>query len=142
LKPLQIEISGEDRTLRLDPDGMMAAVFGGGLDLGAPIKDSASLLSGQPGYRYQDCEIDMVLDREELLRFIHRDLSPPEYMAVRTHYGIFYMIHDDFYDERTGKASQPLYLDEPPEQEIDEKTVPGSLRQGRLISQLCRWLGL
>lgn len=107
---IDIEISGQGTTLVFDPNGLIIALIRDELfpQLGEPISDNkGSVLSGQPGYRYCDSEVDMVLERSELDRFIRHDLMPEEYFKLRDTYGLFFMIHDDFYYEDTGEAVQP-----------------------------------
>ena len=97
-----------------DPNRLIAAVFNDKLfsELGEPIpaEVKGSVLSGRAGYRYSDSDVDMILERDELDRFIRCDLTPEEYFKLRDTYGIFFMIHDDFYDEETGEALQPKRL--------------------------------
>jgi hypothetical protein len=112
LGPIDIEISGRDRKLMLDPNRIIMAVVKDTLfpSLGEPLpaEEGTSILSGRAGYRYSDCDVEMILDREELDRFIRHDLSPEEYFKLRDHFGEFHPIEFDFYDPETGEAIQPV----------------------------------
>ncbi len=112
LDVLQIELSGRREIIRLDPNGLAMAIYGERdliAELGEPhTPDGAvSVLSGRPGYRYSDHEVDMILTGDELMRFVRYDLRPDEYLALRDRFGMFFMIHDDFYDEESGESLQP-----------------------------------
>jgi hypothetical protein len=108
---LAVEISSRDDVLKLDPNGVVAAVMRGDLvsRLGRahPEEFGVSVLSRRPGYRYFDSDVEMVLAPDELVRFLRLDLRPEEYFGLRDTFGIFFMIHDDFYDPGSGMAVQP-----------------------------------
>lgn len=116
LGPIDIEISGHGKAIMFDPNRLIVALLDDKLfsDLGAPIPTAVegSVLSGKAGYRYSDSDVDMILERGELDRFIRCDLTPEEYFKLRDTYGIFFMIHDDFYDEESGAALQPKRMNE------------------------------
>lgn len=84
---------------KLDNDAVVFNV----LEL-VPRENVPSILSGEPSvvFRHDDMVID--LTPEELLRFISRSLREDEYMALRDHFGMFYDIHCDFYDDRNGRT--------------------------------------
>jgi hypothetical protein len=85
-----------------------AAVFNP-LDLVAR-DDVPSLLSDEPSIqlRMEDMSID--LSPEEFLRLIARELTTDEYMVLRDHFGMFYDIHADFYDDQTGRSRHKMGL--------------------------------
>jgi hypothetical protein len=114
LGALDIEIAdGAGKVLKFDPNGLAVALVKGDLagELGRPIPKDVigSAISGEAGYRYSDSEVDFILTREELGRFLVYDLKPNEYFALRAKYGMFFQIHDDFYDEESGQALQPKF---------------------------------
>lgn len=114
LGALDIEIADHDgNVLKFDPNSLLVALMDGSLAdrLGRPFpkETGGSVLSGEAGYRYSDCDVELVLTREELNRFLTYDLRPNEYLALRNRYGMFYMIHDDFYDEESGTSLQPKF---------------------------------
>jgi hypothetical protein len=103
--------SGEGN-LRDDVDG--AAVFNP-LALVAR-EDVPSFLSGEPSVRIRMEDLAIDVSPEELLRLIARALRVDEFMTLRDHFGMFYDIHADYYDQRTGRSKNPmrsLYGDEP-----------------------------
>jgi hypothetical protein len=108
LGPVDIEIGGHHKVLKFDANRLIIAVLNellfSELDGPIPAEVKSSILSGRAGYRYCDCDVDMILERDELERFIKYDLTPEEYFKLREHFGKFFMIHDDFYDEETGTA--------------------------------------
>jgi hypothetical protein len=92
-----------------NPDGIVVAALPNGavvfnpLEL-VPREDVPSILSGgaSVGFRHDDMSID--LTPEEFARFVSRMLTPEEYMALRDHFGMFYDIHADFYDDQNGHS--------------------------------------
>lgn len=65
-----------------------------------------SELSGEPGYRYRTGEVNLNLTTKEICRLTAHRLSPTEYLKLRDAHGIFFEIHDDFYND-DGKAIMP-----------------------------------
>ncbi len=100
-------IVGADKTLTLDANALVVAAYEDKLDLGKPVERTSDL-SHHKGFVYQTVELEMVLTKNELLRLIRRDLKPEEFKVLRDLYGIFFEIHDDFYDPFTGVALQPV----------------------------------
>jgi hypothetical protein len=129
---LVIEVAHADGTLRTDPNGAAAtAVYGAtGTDINAenssasgsawvqfsiiplrkltPIPGCISILSGNPGLILRTHDVEITMTAEEIHRLFDHSLREDEYFALRDHYGIFYEIHDDFYDLETGTALQPV----------------------------------
>lgn len=103
---LDIRIEDQTSSQKFDPNSLIIALVSDKLKLGDPIR--ISVLSGKPGYRYRDSDVGFILTKDELFRFIERDLTPDEYFKLRDKFGMFFMIHDDFYDEETGEAIQPV----------------------------------
>lgn len=104
---LEIEITGAAGTLKLDPN--RAAMIGYSGEL--PIEDPCwpSTLSGEPGFRYRTCDgVDLSLTPPELIRLLRHDLAPEEVLELHNAFGAFFETHDDFYDEQTGAALQPM----------------------------------
>lgn len=69
-----------------------------------PRENVPSVLSGEPSVAFRHDDIVVDLTPEELLRFISRSLRVDEFMALREHFGMFFDIHADFYDQRTGHS--------------------------------------
>jgi hypothetical protein len=96
--------SGEQPT---DRDGNVLSVMSNGAIVFNPLElvprgHVPSVLSGEPSvaFRHDDMVVDLTPD--ELLRFISRSLRVDEFVALREHFGDFFDIHGDFYDQQTG----------------------------------------
>lgn len=81
-----------------------------------------SVISGRDAVTYRSDDIVIDMTPAELLRFLCRDLHAGEYFRVREHTGMFYEIHEDFYDDRTGESWQPVRLNE---EEVRPEKGPG-----------------
>jgi len=106
------------------------------LGQGAFISD----ISGAPAYRYATSEVQLHLTATEMYRLMRRNLEPAEYLSLRTKFGVFFEIHDDFYDEATGKAMQPRYS----LQEADtffQKCLRGEAQPGQWQEAIDEWKG-
>jgi hypothetical protein len=111
LKNIEIEVVGRDKTTRLDPNGAILVVIElpkKGLPFGEPDEKYPSLLSGGPGYLYRTPEVEIALSSGELISLLARDLKPGQFKALSKHFGLFFEIHQDFYDEASGEALQPV----------------------------------
>lgn len=73
-----------------------------------PVPGCQSLLSGGPAIVVRTSDVVVHLTPEEFDRWVGRQLLPNEFFKLLDHYGIFHEIHDDFYDELTGIAMQPM----------------------------------
>ena len=91
--------------LILDPNAVAVAGCLENLPLGEPIHPS--FLSGDKGYLFRSDDIEIALTKEELYRLFRLDLKPEEFKKIVNHFGSFFEIHDDFYNEDTGDALQP-----------------------------------
>jgi hypothetical protein len=106
LPVVEIEIASKDGTIRMDMNQAAVASHLENLALGEPF--IASNLSGNLGYEYRSSEITLVLTRDELYRLMRHDLLPAEFFQLAEKFGIFFETHDDFYDEKSGVAIQPV----------------------------------
>jgi hypothetical protein len=111
LFPITSEVVGEAGTFQLDPNRCIMLAASRELPFGDPL-ETRSVLSERPGYIYRTAEIELVLAPRELIRFWLTSLRPEEFLALRDMFGIFYEIHDDFYDEETGTAWQARLSDD------------------------------
>lgn len=71
-----------------------------------PIDGVKSVISGKPAVVYRADDLAIPLTPEELMDLFGLNLSPDAFFKLRDHYGVFYEIHDDFYDPDTGAALQ------------------------------------
>ena len=88
--------------------------------IGDPV--GTSELSGNPGaYAFETIDehdgrepriLILLLTPEEFRRMTLRSLTPNEVQTLLNRYGVFFEIHDDFYDQETGEALQPKGDDE------------------------------
>jgi hypothetical protein len=106
LNPYQVHIVHATGTVRLDHCGAISAVVSNTLSLGPPL--GKSVLSGGAAYLYRAHDLQLLLTRDELCRFIRRDLYPNEYLKLRRRFGDFAEIDDSFYTPATGAALQPV----------------------------------
>lgn len=119
LGPIELEIhSGDGKVLKLDPNGFVLAAFKNCLDLGPSY--GKSLLSGEDGWLYREDDLGVVLTLEEIRRIAARELLPEQYFKLRETFGMFWSLHDDFYDEESGFAVQPKGLFDPDQLEQGE----------------------
>ena len=94
---------------RYDPNALVVAGFGGELRHLPGDPSKISVISGESGcltYRAIDISIDMT--PAEADRFVRHALKPHEHKKLRYTSGLFYEIHEDFYDPATGVAEQPI----------------------------------
>ena len=106
LSVVEIEIAWQGGSVRMDMNAAAMAGHRENLNLGEP--SFASDITGAPGYEYRSDEVTLALTRDELYRLLRHDLRPAEFLALVQKYGTFYEVHDDFYDEGTGQALQPV----------------------------------
>ena len=102
LGPVQLQIVHSGGVLKLDANSAALGAHEESFELGGEV--APSTLSGEPGFVYRSCEMQLVFTREELYRLMRHDLRPEEYHALYRRFGSFFEIHDDFYDEETGEA--------------------------------------
>ncbi len=103
---LDIEVVDRLGVWKMDPNRAALVGYKRELALAEPI--GPSTLSGEPGYRYRTCDVELVLTRDELFRLLRRDLRPAEVKKLLETFGAFHEIHDDFYDEVEFVALQPM----------------------------------
>lgn len=106
LGPLDITVEDARSLNRFDPNSLILACAEGKLKDLKPIERRPSDISGQPAVIVRTSELQMALTLDELERLTFRSLRPREFFALAQKYGIFFEIHDDYYDEDTGVAMQ------------------------------------
>ena len=97
LPVLRIEVEDADGVQTFDPNGVNIWQLDGGVNSLRPV-------DGFVLYRSHDVEIP--LRPKELDRLIRLALTKKLYFAIRAKFGLFYEIHEDFYDPDTGIALQ------------------------------------
>jgi hypothetical protein len=105
---LDIEITSSDGRSVYDPNTAAMTAASGKLLFGEPLPEILSDISGKSAYKFRTMEVEMALTPDELLRLWRRDLRPEEFFKLRDKFGVFFEIHDDFYDEEDGYAIQPM----------------------------------
>lgn len=110
LGPIDIVVVSADREHLFDPNGAVLLGIRRGLNLGVP--GEISDISREAAYRYETSEVTLALTRDELYRLIQHDLRPEEYLALRERYGIFFDIHEDFYDHESAQTLPRLAFQE------------------------------
>lgn len=135
LPVLQILIDHADGTIKCCPNALALSAamamsgekievgpgfLGEGSEVFNPLElkpaDAKSIISGAPAVVYRADDLEIPLTPEELFRFMKHDLKPEEYLALRGHFGMFYEIHEDFYEPDHHFACQPMgrdILDDP-----------------------------
>lgn len=108
LGPIEICIEDADGIKTYDPNSLIMTHVERGLPLGGTV--GASVISGEPGYRYMEDDVVLILTKDELVRLVEHDLKPEEFKKLRDLYGVFFSIHDDFFDMETGEALQSLAM--------------------------------
>lgn len=107
---LQIEVAGiMGQHLITDPNGLALAGFRrefcGWLGSDRLISDA----SGRAGCLvYLAGDVRLQLTPREMDRFARHALMPKEYGALVCKFGMFYEVHEDFYDPDTGEPLQPI----------------------------------
>ncbi len=108
---MNIEIEGADGKLRrFDDDALLVAMAGDyaghkPLDLGEP--GPASMISGEPGYRYRSGGVEVVLTRRELQHLVFHALPVAWYQRLKSACPELPEIGATFYDANSGRALQP-----------------------------------
>lgn len=111
LAPIGIEVLDQNGTHSFTPNDILVAFARDNIqDTLRPIDGLQSICSGEPAVIYRTAEAEFALTPEELRRLTFKSLTPAEFMAIRDKVGDLFDIHDDFYDQRTGEALQPLIL--------------------------------
>lgn len=106
LEVLEVELEDASGKVTVDPNG--AAVIGYTREVPLAKPKWPSFLSGEPGFLYRTCEIELPLTHDELIRLLRHDLRPDEFHKLVGTFGVFFEIHADFYDEDSGEALQPM----------------------------------
>lgn len=107
LSVLQIQMVDGHGTLEVDPNRAALIGYTGRLPLTEPC--FVSVLSGRPGYLYRNGDgVELALAEDELLRLLRHALRPEEVLRLHALFGAFFETHDDFYDEVSGAALQPM----------------------------------
>lgn len=104
---LDIEIVHSGGTLLLDPNKCALHSVYRNFPIDEPLEGVESDLSSTPAYIYRTDNIELKLNKAELERLTAHRLTVREYFFLLTHFGVFFEIHDDFYDEQTGRMLQP-----------------------------------
>jgi hypothetical protein len=105
---LEIKVECVEGLVTFDPNSLAMAVVDGTLFQRMLTPVGKSFLSDRPGYRFRDDDIAVVLHADEIKRLVCHELSSEQYFKLREHFGMFFLIHDDFYDPETGEAMQPM----------------------------------
>lgn len=113
LGTIDIDIQDAKGVKRYSPNTLAIALIEGELSHLEPIPGVSSVISKKPAFGYTTDEVQLALTFEELTRLVGRSLRPAEFFTLAVKYGVFFEIHDDFYDEDTGKALQPADETEP-----------------------------
>ncbi|MNR71272.1 hypothetical protein D3C71_18870 [compost metagenome] len=108
--PVDAYVTGAGGVLYIPPNDAVVLAVRENLDLGGPVQPhQGSMLSGEPGYIYEDNEVRLVLTADELYRFLRCNLDADEYRKLREQFGLFYCIAPKYYDIDTGIALQPRF---------------------------------
>lgn len=102
---LAIKIADAQSVHEFSPNSIVMAMLQDRFDLGEPCGES--FLSGEPAYRLEDEDVVVHLTLDEIRRMVARCLTPDEFFKLRKEFGVFFQIHEDFYDPKTGEALQP-----------------------------------
>ena len=108
LDAVELHVVHSKGTLRMDANTALVYAATGTLPLGGPI--GPSCLSGQPGFLFRTCEVQLLLTEEELYRILRRDLWPDEVLSLRRRFGSFFEVNDEFYYQTAGVAKHPFPL--------------------------------
>ena len=103
---LQVEIVDGIGKWQLDLNRVAMMAYTKKLPVMRP--QTMSVLSSEPAYLYRTCDVELALTADEMLRLMRHDLFPKEVLKLHKLYGAFHETHDDFYDEETGTALQPM----------------------------------
>lgn len=104
-----LELEFEDKLGKFKCDLNRAAVIGMTRKLPLALAASQSFLSGEPAFWYRNSDgVEVALSEGEILRLLRHDLRPAEVLKLHRHFGAFHETHDDFYEEESGGALQPM----------------------------------
>jgi hypothetical protein len=105
---LRIEIEDKDGLMVFDPNGLVLACHQGEHVQWLRNPELKSDVSGRPGaVKYRSQNIELNLSPHEIYQLVMLQLSPRSFFRLAGKYGIFFEIHDDYYDMETGEALQP-----------------------------------
>lgn len=106
---IDIEIVGLSTVVRCTPNSIIPWALEGFVGLGDGFHDLQPDLPGEGAvFQYRTDQVRLLLTREKLLQLLSRNLSAEDYFVLSEKHGLFFEIHDDFYDYETGQALQPL----------------------------------
>lgn len=107
LGPIDIEVTCSQGTFLMDPNKASFLAATEQFPFAGPVLDAKSDISSEPAYLIRTSEATLALTQAEALALWRRELSPPQYQALRAKHGVIFEIHDDFYDD-DGRALQPM----------------------------------
>lgn len=103
---IDIELTCNGKTVLMEPNGLIIRAFDDTLPR-PTTGEFLSELSDEPAIRYRTDQITLLLSHDELKRMARLILTPEEFHTLKNAHGVFFEIHDDFYDQETGEAVQP-----------------------------------
>lgn len=116
LRPSEIRIAHGGGEIVTTPPGLSLYALGktGALRLAdlTPLDGIASMLSGSPAIIYRDEDFSLLLTPDEVDRLARHDLTAAEYLTIREHVGMAFIIAEHLYNAETGEALDPI-SDEP-----------------------------
>lgn len=104
---IHIEVQTKIGTMKADPNMMLFLTLNFIWENMVTICFTESDISGEPAVIIRD-DVELKLTPEEAQRLFMKNLKADEYFTLRKKFGLFYMIHEDFYDPETGKALQDV----------------------------------
>lgn len=105
---LRIELVWEGGKVVMGPNFASDMAAQASYPMGAPLNGQKSVVSGEPAYLLRVDDLEIALAFDELDRFLRHDLLDFEYFMLRSEFGMFLEIHDDFYDVDDGSTRQPM----------------------------------
>ena len=104
LEVLELEVLWENGKFQGDPNKFAVVSYQESIELGNPI--TVSDLSSEPAYVYRSKNIELGLTKNELYRFLRKNLDSDEQQLLLKQFGDFYEIGTSFYSKE-GYAWQP-----------------------------------
>lgn len=104
-----VELTNAHVARTLDPAELLQAVRKDDVHWGTPVVDS--ILSGKRGYLFRTEQVELALTAGEICRLVLRNLTRVEFFRLATRVGVFQEISGEFYNEDTGWALAPRFVD-------------------------------
>ena len=68
-------------------------------------------ICGEEGYEFKEHKYSLKLCKKHIQKILKHSLSPGEFFILYEKYPDMFLLHDDFYNPKTGTAFQPIEIE-------------------------------